>query len=126
MLLPNRALTEDSPAAITADSLDAALAACTAPERPIRNVFVIGGASIYDMAMRDDRCATIFQTKIDLAYPACDKFFPMLDTAFWQEMSIKEALKEDATSKLGFDPSHEQVENETPYHFALWTRKSII
>ena len=63
-----------------ATSLDGALALCAdAPD-----VFVIGGAELYTLAL--PRVARAFVTEIDVA-PDGDAHFPALDAAHWREVS---------------------------------------
>lgn len=67
-----------APGCIVAASLDAALAAA----REAAEIFVIGGAEIYRLALaRADR---VHLTLIDAAFEG-DATFPALDTALWHE-----------------------------------------
>ena len=62
--------------ALTAPSLDAALALAT----PCDAAFVIGGGELFATALADPRCAAVELTRLDAAFP-CDTFlaFPRPD-----------------------------------------------
>lgn len=54
-----------------------------AKENGEENVFIIGGAQIYDLALRQLPVDTIFLTHVDAEFPDADAFFPEVDlTAF--------------------------------------------
>lgn len=69
-----------------AGSLDEAIALCAgAPE-----VFVVGGARLYDAALpRADR---LIVTEIDLEVPDADTFFPPVDPARWRCTDRRDAV----------------------------------
>jgi dihydrofolate reductase len=70
----------DAPGCIVASSLDAALAAVTEADE----IFVIGGAEIYRLAM--ERADRVYLTRIDAAFEG-DVTFPALDPARWREVA---------------------------------------
>jgi dihydrofolate reductase len=70
----------EAPGCIVAPSLDAALAAA----REAAEVFVIGGAEIYRLAL--ERADRVYLTQIDAAFEG-DATFPALDTARWREVA---------------------------------------
>lgn len=65
---------------IVASSLDAALAAANEAEE----IFVIGGAEIYRLAL--ERADRVYLTRIDAAFEG-DAKFPELDRAAWREVA---------------------------------------
>lgn len=69
------------PGAEVFDSLQKALDSCTTHEE----VFIIGGASIYEQAIRlaDQLCLT----EIDATAPQADAFFPEISPTYWCEKS---------------------------------------
>ncbi len=64
---------------IVAHDLEAALAAADRPE--VDEVFVIGGASIYEQAITHDACDRLVLTEIGQVFPA-DARFPALPPSF--------------------------------------------
>ena len=66
----------DAPGAETASSLDQALEAAAAGTTD--QVFVIGGAQIYQEALRHPACRDVHVTEIDQDF-GCQVFFPALD-----------------------------------------------
>ena len=82
------------PGAVTADSLDAALAAC----RNDDEVFVIGGAQLYAAALpRADR---IYLTQVDADIDG-DTLMPQFDLAQWREHSAQ-AFSADASNPYDY------------------------
>jgi dihydrofolate reductase len=69
-----------APGCIVASSLDAALAAASEAEE----IFVIGGAEIYRLAL--ERADRLYLTRIDAAFEG-DATFPELDRAAWHEVA---------------------------------------
>jgi len=67
-----------APGCIVVASLDAALVAARATEE----IFVIGGAEIYRLALR--RADRVYLTRIDAAFEG-DVTFPALDPGVWRE-----------------------------------------
>lgn len=70
------------------DSLDAALAAAG----PVPEVFVIGGAEIYRLAL--PIADTLYLTRVHATVGA-DTFFPALDFAEWEELARVEHPADD-------------------------------
>jgi dihydrofolate reductase len=68
----------EAPGCIVASSLDAALAAA----REAEEVFVIGGAEIYRLAL--ERVDRVYLTRIDAVFDG-NATFPALDRADWRE-----------------------------------------
>lgn len=66
--------------ALTADSLEAALALLDARD-DVDRVFVIGGGELYRRALPSPRCRAVYLTRIHARF-ACDTFLPALDAAF--------------------------------------------
>ena len=75
------------------------------PAPNLENVFVIGGGSIYQQALRLPMCQRIYLTRI-LHEFSCDTFFPRYDDNF------------ECTAIL-----QEGRENELDYTIELWHRK---
>lgn len=89
-------------------SLPDALGGCS----QLRNkgqVWVVGGQSVYEEAVRLPECKRIYLTKIDKDYE-CDTFFPEID-----EDSYKQVDDPDV-------PSEEQEEDGVKYKFTVWER----
>jgi dihydrofolate reductase len=72
-----------APGCIVAASLDAGLAAA----REVEEIFVIGGAEIYRLAL--ERADRVHLTRIDAAFEG-DTTFPALDPARWRETAREE------------------------------------
>ena len=62
-----------------AHSLDEAIT--TMLGQPITQIFVIGGASIYEHAIHHPLCEGIYLTRIETVF-VCDTFFPKIPTRF--------------------------------------------
>jgi dihydrofolate reductase len=71
-------------------------------------VFVIGGAEIYNQAIT--KANTLYITKVDKEFDA-DAFFPVIDDT-WQQASI--------------EPHDPDEKNEYPYAFITYTKKSAL
>jgi dihydrofolate reductase len=82
--------------AAVATSLDAAYAMV----EPGREVFVIGGGQIYELALPTvDR---IIATEVDASFEVADTFFPAFSSAKWQEVT-RERHPADERNKYAFD-----------------------
>ena len=81
------------PAAERFSSLEAALAQCKADEE----VFIIGGASVYQEALplADKLCIT----HIDDTPEQADAFFPEIDPTLWQVVSSETHAKDESSSR---------------------------
>jgi dihydrofolate reductase len=84
----------EAPDCIVASSLDAALAAT----RETGEIFVIGGAEIYRLAL--DLADRVYLTRIDAAFEG-DATFPVLDPARWRETE-REAHQPAVGRPFGF------------------------
>jgi dihydrofolate reductase len=63
------------------NSLDRALGFMDSPSvlsGRVESVFIIGGRSLYEEAMKSSRCTKIYITKVHESFD-CDTFFPLLD-----------------------------------------------
>jgi dihydrofolate reductase len=80
-----------------ADSLDAAIRLCGGIEGP---VFVIGGAQIFEQALRG-RVDAIHATVIDAEFPG-DTYFPALDPGRFRERT-REHFPPGGARSFGFD-----------------------
>jgi dihydrofolate reductase len=90
--------------AIVLDSLDAALRWST--ENDYKEVMIIGGGQIYEMAM--SIATTIYMTRVHATIEG-DTFFPSIDTSKWQ---LKHTI------------SHEKDEKHAyAFDFETWKRK---
>lgn len=88
-IVVSRSPDRPAPGAEVFGSLDDALAACAdAPE-----VFVIGGAELYALAL--PRASRVFATEIDADYPG-DAFFPPLAPSEWIETQRRRGPGEPA------------------------------
>jgi hypothetical protein len=69
-------LTED---VLTANGFEGALEKLNSPEvaKELGEVFVIGGGSIYEIALRSDSCSKIYMTTVQQDFE-CDTFMPSL------------------------------------------------
>lgn len=63
------------------NSLDAALEVL-ARLSYVESIFVIGGQEIYELAIKDPRCAKIYVTEFKGDFGPCDRFFPQIPTSF--------------------------------------------
>jgi dihydrofolate reductase len=70
-------------------SLEAALAQC----RDEEEVFIIGGASVYQEAL--PLADTLYITHIDATPDAADAFFPEIDSSVWKETNIEAHLTDE-------------------------------
>ena len=108
--LPNRhnvRVTHDQelvvPGATVAHSLEIAL---NVAERENDEVFVIGGAQLYEQALpHADR---LYITEIDADIPGGDAFFPVIALTKWREVSREAHAKDDT--------------NEYDYSFVIYDR----
>jgi len=84
-------------------SLEKAIALCD----PEKEIMIIGGASIYELAM--PKAKRIYRTLVDVS-PHADKFFPEIESDLWyQQLSLNRAADE----KNAYDCS-----------FEMWERKN--
>jgi len=60
---------------------------------PHREVFVIGGGQIYQLAM--DSVDKIIATEVDARFDQADVFFPKIDTKVWHEKSREHHTADD-------------------------------
>lgn len=81
---------------LTAMNLPSALALSRYP------VFIIGGAQVYDDALKMPEIDTIYATEVDAAFPDADTFFPEIDMTIWQEVS-RAHHRADAGNKYDVD-----------------------
>lgn len=90
------------PGAETFPSLETALAACTTDEQ----VYIIGGASVYQQAMAfaDKLCLT----QIDDTPTQADAYFPQIDKSQWKQVSC--------------EPHPVDEKHAYPYTFVDYTR----
>jgi len=84
-------------------SLEKAIALCD----PEKEIMIIGGASIYELAM--PKAKRIYRTLVDVS-PQADKFFPEIESDLWyQQLSLNRAADE----KNAYDCSFEMWERKT-------------
>lgn len=60
----------------------------------LANVFVIGGAAVYEMAVLHPACTLIYFTQIEAKFD-CDTFFPALDLKVFHKLSVSEIHSEN-------------------------------
>lgn len=75
----------------------------------IDQLFVIGGSSIYEEALKSSLCSKIYLTRIDADFE-CDTFFPLFDNKKFQEVQEPSI------------PSDEQEEKGIRYKFHVYKR----
>lgn len=98
----------DFPASVVkAQNLEEAFFYINGHAEEIENVFVIGGAQIYQKAVGLPECRYLYVTEIFKAFE-CDAFFPEFEKAFERVWS-----------------SEYSEENTMTYHFARYQRRSI-
>ncbi|KAG9119544.1 dihydrofolate reductase [Ceratobasidium sp. 392] len=110
---------KDTPLPILAPSFEIALA--NLDNLLIRNIFIIGGASIYNQAMQHPKATRILLTRvIEPAYEDCDVFFPEIrEDGNWTKASHAQLVE-----WVGFDVLEGlQEEKGTKYEFQMWVRK---
>ncbi|XP_050424259.1 dihydrofolate reductase [Adelges cooleyi] len=73
----------------------------------IERLWVIGGAGLYNEAIKDERCTFLYVTKINKEF-ICDTFFPHIDTDVFQEIDDPDV------------PKGLQEENEIGYEFKVF------
>jgi dihydrofolate reductase len=93
-IVVTRAPGRARPGALAVDSLDAAIAAAGDAEE----VFVIGGAEIYRLAL--ERADRVYLTRVEAAFVG-DTTFPALDPAHWREVS-RESHPPAGERRFGF------------------------
>lgn len=102
---------------IYARSFDEALAKLDAFK--VDNVFVIGGAQLYNQVALDPRVTQLYLTEIVLANPdvAMDTFLEF-DWSQWQQQptSVLETM-------VGHPLDRDITEGDFTYNYTLWTRK---
>mmetsp|Transcript_13967 Transcript_13967/g.22118 ORF Transcript_13967/g.22118 Transcript_13967/m.22118 type:complete len:507 (-) Transcript_13967:831-2351(-) len=64
---------------ILASSFDDALKKVSREGRRVENVFVIGGSSLFQEALRRRECEDVFLTNVHGEFEDCDTFFPEID-----------------------------------------------
>jgi len=69
-------------------------------------IFVVGGAGVYDEAVRDRRCKRVYLTSIQKEFPDCDTFFPTL-----QARDFRLASRSDV-----------RVEGDVEYRYEVYER----
>jgi dihydrofolate reductase len=75
---------------IVCQSLDDALSTVDAMTREIGSVFVIGGSSVYEEALKNERCKRIFLTRVSKDEDIyCDTFFPQIPSKY-RPLSLEE------------------------------------
>jgi dihydrofolate reductase len=77
---------------VNALSFEEALSAIQA-RSDIDNVFVIGGASVYNQAIKMKECSRIYLTEVDGEFD-CDTFFPEIDKSVFKKVSESEWQEE--------------------------------
>jgi dihydrofolate reductase/thymidylate synthase len=60
----------------------------------IETVFVVGGAQLYEEAVRSPLCQALHVTHVDATYEGCDAFFPAIDPERFRLWSASEPLEE--------------------------------
>ena len=91
----------------------------------VGRVFVIGGAQIYEAAMRLPEARRVLMTSIEKEFE-CDTFFPDLTKATDGGAEWERRSKEEQIAWTGEDESvvgGEQEEAGTKYEFQMWERK---
>ncbi|MBU1039386.1 dihydrofolate reductase [Patescibacteria group bacterium] len=86
---------------ILATSFDEALEQLVARD-DIGEIFVIGGASVYAMAIKQPACTRIYLTRIDKEFD-CDVFFPSVDESVFVEAVVSPEQKEKDISYRFFE-----------------------
>ena len=81
---------------IVVDSIEKAIEVANADE----HIFIIGGAQIYQQAMKSDLVDQLDITQVHSEFEA-DVFFPVIDSAIWKETS-RENLKPDEKNKYNY------------------------
>lgn len=115
---------EATPAPVLAHSLGEALSHLShlpASSSKLRNIFIIGGASIYTQALQHPNATRILLTRvIEPAYEECDVFFPEIrDGNDWVRAQHGQLVE-----WVGFDvPEGVQEEKGTKYEFQMWVKK---
>ncbi|KAG9119091.1 dihydrofolate reductase [Ceratobasidium sp. 392] len=110
---------KNTPPPILAPSFDIALSSFN--NLPVQNIFVIGGASIYNQAMRYPKATRILLTRVtEPVYEDCDVFFPEIrESGDWTKVSHAHLVE-----WVGFDvPEGVQEEKGTKYEFQMWVKK---
>ncbi|KAG9100572.1 dihydrofolate reductase [Ceratobasidium sp. 370] len=110
---------ENTPPPILAHSLDIAL--LKLGHFSIRNIFIIGGASIYTQALQHPNATRILLTRVlEPGYDECDVFFPEIREGKDWTMASHAQLAE----WVGFDVAEgAQEEKGTKYEFQMWVKK---
>ncbi len=103
VVLSRKPLVELPQGVLQAGSLDEALAQTKAQGG--REVFIIGGASVYAQAINHPDCQTLYLTEIESEFP-CDTFFPEVPANFHRTETA--------------DPAAEQGVN---YRFVTYKRR---
>ncbi|KAF8609458.1 hypothetical protein BDV93DRAFT_518273 [Ceratobasidium sp. AG-I] len=117
---------EATPTPVLANSLNEALSylsnlPASSPPFKLRNIFIIGGASIYTQALQNPNATRILLTRvIEPAYEECDVFFPEIrENNEWVR-----ARHAQLVEWVGFDvPEGVQEEKGTKYEFQMWVKE---
>lgn len=109
---------------IVAGSIEEGIRGLHAHQYATGRIFVIGGAAMYDAALKEGRANRVLLTRIHREYE-CDTFFPVdLDEdKGWKKASSKE-LSEFVEEQVGDADMEETVGEETVrYRFQLYERE---
>ncbi|MFZ5390924.1 MAG: dihydrofolate reductase [Patescibacteria group bacterium] len=68
----------------------------------IGEIFIIGGASVYAMAIKQPSCTKLYLTRIDKEFD-CDVFFPKVDENVFVESSVSEVQQEKGVNYRFFE-----------------------
>lgn len=79
----------------------------------LENVFVIGGATVYKMALQSSFCYRIYLTQVLKDFD-CDVFLPQFDSNLFQPIQLPDM------------PSEIQTDGEISYKFTVYERKPSI
>ena len=94
-------------------SLDEAVDLCSSeklsPE--LEGLFVIGGSSVYELALTSPLCHRIYFTKVEADFE-CDTFLPEFDTQVFRKVKDENVDGE------------EKEENDIRYNFEVYERKT--
>lgn len=98
--LPNRQNIVVSRTPTGVDGVITCLSLSAAYDMAQYEVFVIGGAQIYEAAL--DQMDRLYITEVDAEFPQATVFFPEFDTSQWQEIS-REHHPVDEKNRYAFD-----------------------
>lgn len=99
-----------APNCVVVNSFDDALSAA-ARER-YEDIFVIGGAEIYRIALDHESVERVYLTRVEGIWPDADAFFPEFDPTQWRKVSYSESRRDTPDGPLYHFETYESMKRK--------------